>query len=58
MQLNASCTLGRVIHYEPIKVLSSDDFDDGVSFDIVDERGESSSTFGETYRVLVVGESE
>ena len=57
VQLNASCTLGRVIHYEPIKVLSSDDFDDGVSFDIVDERGESSSTFGETYRVLVVGET-
>ena len=57
MQLNASCTLGRVIHYEPIKVLSSDDFDDGVSFDIVDERGDSSSTFGETYRVLVVGET-
>jgi hypothetical protein len=57
VQLNASCTLGRVIHYEPIKVLSLDDFDDGVSFDIVDERGESSSTFGETYRVLVVGET-
>ena len=57
VQLNASCTLGRVIHYEPIKVLSSDDFDDGVSFDIVDERGDSSSTFGETYRVLVVGET-
>jgi len=57
VQLNASCTLGRIIHYEPIKILSSDDFDDGVSFDIVDENGDSSSTFGETYRVLVVGES-
>ena len=57
VQLNASCTLGRIIHYEPIKILSSDDFDDGISFDIVDENGDSSSTFGETYRVLVVGES-
>jgi hypothetical protein len=57
VQLNASCTLGRIIHYEPIKILSSDDFDDGVSFDIVDENGDSSSTFGETYRVLVVGEA-
>jgi hypothetical protein len=57
VQLNALCTLGRIIHYEPIKILSSDDFDDGISFDIVDENGDSSSTFGETYRVLVVGES-
>ena len=46
VQLNAACTLGRIVQYEPIKMISSDDFD------IVDGSG-----FGETYRVLVVGES-
>jgi len=57
VQLNATCTLGRIIQYEPIKILSNDGFDDGVTIDIVDEYGESSGTFGETYRVLVVGET-
>ena len=55
--MNATCTLGRIIQYEPIKILSNDGFDDGVTIDIVDEYGESSGTFGETYRVLVVGET-